>query len=115
MNEIIERPLQTEPKQLNRMEIGKLRKQFITRELPTVSLCGHKIDPDEMPHNKCDSCWFSFFNQDGEKVNTWHEEYKTNQKDFVSKYGLLFMKQYRRFMSTVVNMAKEQGQNKLGE
>jgi hypothetical protein len=50
-----------EPKMSER-EIGKLRRQYITKVHDTVVACGHKFHPTAMPkHQNCFDCWEAYF------------------------------------------------------
>lgn len=95
---------------LGRSEIGKIRKQMLTRELPSIVTCGHKFDPELPPKNNCEGCWFQYLNQDGKKVLAYHDEYKADKQAMIGKYGSKFVKMYGRFMATVLQMKRRENE-----
>lgn len=50
--------------QLSKIELGKLRRQYITQgPFEEVIACGHKMHPTAPPkHANCADCWEAFFN-----------------------------------------------------
>jgi hypothetical protein len=92
-------------------EYRKFNKQFTTRELPTVKVCGHKFNPDELPRNHCPECIFAFFNQDENFVIDIHTQYKTDKQALTKTYGSVFVRLFGRYMSTVMKMRRESEQH----
>ena len=92
------------------LDLRRFNKEFTTRILPTVVGCGHKFSPHDMPRNHCETCFFAYFNQDGERILTLNDEYKADKEQMIKVYGKTFVKYFERFMATVVKWQKEQEQ-----
>lgn len=90
-----------EQKPPTRRELGRLRRQYFTRELPTVTGCGHKADPMREPKNNCQYCWFTFFNNHGELVQAVDELWRKEPGILVGLKGNKFAKNFLKFMATL--------------
>lgn len=92
-------------KKLSLKEYKNLMRQYFTVRRPIVQGCGHKIDVDDRdgPRNNCESCWFAFFNNHGEMVQTVDEMIQKHGSETVVRMrGVKFLKMFRSFMSTLV-------------
>lgn len=96
---------------LTKAEIKRLRRQFVTVNLPRVASCGHRYRADRQPrHRNCEECWMAWLNAHGELVQTTDELHNTEGgvAMIIQLQGTKFLKMFRRFMSTVAGMKKAQ-------
>jgi hypothetical protein len=97
------------PPQLTEGLLRKLRGRYFTVRHPFLVDCGHKLDMINQPKNNCDNCWFQFFNTHGELVKVADQFYRTHGKGaMVSMRGEKFVKNFGRFMVTVLAMKQEE-------
>ena len=91
-------------------EIRRLRRQFITVIYPRVAACGHKYIAEEQPRKNCPDCWFTFFQNHGELVQTTDELFNTDGGLELIKTlrGGKFLKMFLRFMSTIAHIKKNE-------
>lgn len=94
----------TGDKKLSRKEWKNLLRLYFTVRRAVVQQCGHKIDAQGSagPRNNCEACWFAYFNNNGEMVQTVDEMIQKHGSETVVRMrGLKFLKNFRKFMSTV--------------
>lgn len=98
---------------LSNSEIRKLRRKFMTVIHPRVEACGHKYVAERQPrHRNCPHCWFAWFQNHGELVQTTDELHNTDGgiQMIMDLQGSKFLKMFRRFMSTIAHLkAQEAG------
>lgn len=97
-------------------DLHKFNRQMVTRELPTVSKCGHKIDPLNGPRTNCFTCWATFFNSDQERVVTFAQMLTTpeGKQELEGFYGSKYIKMFTRFL-VAVNELIARGDLKYGK
>jgi hypothetical protein len=100
----------------SRKEVGKMRKAYLTRVLPEVTACGHRLDTQRMPSNNCEACWYAYFKTSVDLV-ALHAElseeapiytdngFKLGRKNvgkdnLTKKYGAKFTKMFGRFLAS---------------
>lgn len=91
-------------------EIRRLRGLYMTVRLPRVAGCGHRYQAERQPrHRNCPFCWMTFFQNHGELVQTTDELHNTEGgvAMIIQLQGSKFLKQFRRFMSTIAHSQKE--------
>lgn len=100
---------ESEQKQLTMTEFRKLMNQYFTVRRPFVQGCGHKIDINNQPrHRNCEYCWFAFFKEHGDLVNTADEIYKNYGMTALDQLqGRKFRVMFTRFMSTLWKLKQE--------
>jgi hypothetical protein len=102
-----------EKPKLTRSEIKKLRRQFVTVIHPRVAGCMHRYTPDRQPrHRNCEHCWFAFFQNHGNLVQTTDELHSTEGgiQMIVDLQGIKFLRRFRQFMATVAQWKAAQEQ-----
>jgi hypothetical protein len=89
-------------------EIRTFRKQFITRILPTVATCGHKLDPEVPPSRNCIDCWFCYFNSNSERVQVWAGMLTepNGEEELVKFYGSKYVKRFKQFLVAIDSVRK---------
>jgi hypothetical protein len=106
------------PKQYSKQQIGKMRRQFITKEYGVVKACGHKFHPTNEPRTNCDGCWEAFFRVHEGVVSgaqaivaTFGEAQlvKARGKEFVKrfKYYAILIEQEQRNEASLAAMQEE--------
>ena len=91
-------------------ELKKFNKGFVTRMLPTVTVCGHKIDPELGPNSNCTDCWFAYFNSDAARVEKWCEQVvKNDGQELREFYGDKYVKWFKRFIKAVNQLKENSG------
>jgi len=105
----VEIPLERPKPQLSPGEIKKLRKQYVTRRLPKVNICGHRLDLGSQPrHRNCQYCWFAWFQNHGEIVQQLDEMFVADGgKLIIQLQGTKFFQRWRMFMATVAQWKKQ--------
>jgi hypothetical protein len=97
-NVVPERP--AAPK-YTRAEIGKARRQFITKTFGTVTKCGHKFHPTDNPTTNCEFCWEAYFaTQDGIRIGVQSIVETFGEAQLVKVRGAKFVKMWKRFLAT---------------
>jgi hypothetical protein len=102
---------------LTQTEIRKLRRQFITVVHPRVAACGHKHVADKQPrHRNCPHCWFAWFQNHGELVQTTDELHSTEGgiAMILQLQGAKFLRRFRQFMSTIAHFKAQETQENHG-
>jgi hypothetical protein len=108
--EVTEVPEVLAPKELTEADMRKLRKQYVTIQLPKVIACKHRLDLSRQPrHRNCEHCWWAWFNNHGEIVQQLDEMHTSGQDDVIIQLqGSKFFKRWLQFMSTVANFKLQQ-------
>lgn len=93
----------------NKIELGQLRRKFITREHPTVKTCGHKVCLTSPPKSSCNDCWHAYFLFNKELVRASLDVFtgfgeKEGRLVIERKNGRKWLKAFERF---VVGLAAE--------
>ena len=94
---------------LSKSQIGKARRQFITVQNPRVMVCKHRLDLKRQPrHRNCESCWWAWFQNNGEMVKTADEAYQSGHPEIiVMLQGQKFYDNFIRFMATVAKLESQ--------
>lgn len=95
-------------------DIRKFNKQLVTRQLPLAQGCLHKFNPDSPPRINCDNCFFVWFNSNKERVEMFHNRYKNDKQGLIAEYGNNTVKQFNRFMATILKLREEKKES-MGE
>lgn len=95
-------------KVLTPIEIRKLRKLCVTRHLPKVKGCGHKLDLEFQPTKRnCEFCWFAWFQNHGEICKQLNEMHTAGADNIIIELqGKKFLHRYLQFMSTLAQWQK---------
>lgn len=103
--EVPEIPLEREQPKLTEGEIKKLRKQYVTVQLPRVLACQHRLDLSRQPrHRNCETCWFAWFNSHGEIVQQCDEMFQADRGVMLTNLqGTKFVKRFLQSMSTIAS------------
>lgn len=95
-------------KKYTRQEIGRLRRQFFSKEYGTVTACGHKFHPANTPTTNCDDCWEAFFRiHEGVVKGVLSIITTFGEKEVVKERGEKFVRQFRKFAAKVRDAAQE--------
>jgi hypothetical protein len=93
-------------KKYTKQEMGRLRRQFISKEYGTVTACGHKFHPVNQPTTNCDDCWEAFFRvHDGVVKGVLSIITSFGEKEVVKARGEKFVRQFRKFALKVKEQA----------
>jgi hypothetical protein len=88
------------PRKYTQQELGKLRRQFFTKEYGRVNKCGHKFCPTDEPHDKCEDCWEAYFMvNDGIRIGVESIVRSFGMQQLVKVRGERFAKMYKRFVA----------------
>ena len=91
-----------EPKKPSRAEIGRLRRQYITKVHSTVNACGHKFHPINEPRTNCADCWEAFFRvHEGVVSGIQSIIAAFGEAELVKARGKEFLKRYKQFAAQV--------------
>jgi len=119
VNDLVEPP--APPKPPTRKEWGKIMRTFFTVQHGELKRCGHKLGVVEYdqkgkpqffireePHNNCEDCWFSFFNENSDMVATADRCFaEEGEPTLVRIRGKKFTKNFKKFMSTMTRFRQE--------
>lgn len=84
-----------------------LRWHFTVRR-SVVKACGHKINLATDPRHNCDSCWFAYFQNNGQMTQIADECFQQAGRDVLERSrGKTFVKYFLRFMSTIARFQRE--------
>jgi hypothetical protein len=84
-----------------------LRWRFTVRR-PLVKQCGHKINIAADPRNNCPSCWFAFFQSNGQITQIADECFTEAGRDVLERSrGKKFTRFFLMFMSTIARFQRE--------
>lgn len=102
-----------EPQQeITLKQIKEYRRLYFTVRRPIVRGCGHKLDPENQPNRNCEFCWFAFFKNHGELVQTTDEMFQAYGGQVVIQLrGEKYLKNFLKFMSTLAQWQKEAEQD----
>lgn len=98
------------PQQLTEAMIRKLRAKYFTVRHQRLEGCGHKFDEINQPRFNCENCWFQWFNTHPQLVEVTDQFYRTHgAKALEAMRGTKYLKNFRRYMATVIHFMKEEG------
>ncbi len=89
------------PKNPSRMELGKMRRAYITETFGKVIACGHKFHPRNPPGGNCEHCWFAFFHLHPDMTKSCAAvcaDPQMGEKILEAAQGTKFVKQFRKFI-----------------
>ena len=89
------------PRAPNRMEIGRMRRQYLTITRATVDACGHKFNHEKQPTDNCPDCWYAYF-KTSVNMDELHQQLsipKFGPLVLTREYGAKFVKMFRRFLT----------------
>ena len=89
-------------------EIRQWRRRFVTKIHPTVTACGHKIDPARIPTNNCEDCWYAYFHEVANLEGLHAELRAVGSVGMKKTYGNKFIKKFTEFLRTELLMWNEQ-------
>jgi hypothetical protein len=110
------------PKQMTRQVWKQMMRIHFTIRRGTAPGCGHKLSSINVPNEKgentifitsdprknCDSCWFTYFNTNGQMTNIADECFREAGRDVLERSrGKRFVKYFLRFMSTIARFQRE--------
>ena len=110
------------PKQMTRQVWKQMMRMHFTVRRGTAPGCGHKLSSINVPNEKgentlfitldprknCDSCWFTYFNTNGQMTNIADECFREAGRDVLERSrGKRFVKYFLRFMSTIARFQRE--------
>lgn len=110
------------PKQMTRQVWKQMMRIHFTIRRGKAQPCGHKLSSINVPNEKgensifitsdprknCDSCWFTYFNTNGQMTNIADECFREAGRDVLERSrGSRFVKYFLRFMSTVARFQRE--------
>lgn len=82
---------------------------YFTVRHPKVRGCGHKLDLSRDPRTACSSCWFSYFRENGNTVQTADECFVKEGRATLERIrGERFVKFFVRFMATIARFQQEE-------
>lgn len=96
------------PQEVTLKQIKEYRRLYFTVRHPTVTGCGHRLDPGIEPRTNCQFCWFAFFKNHGELVQTtdsFYQEY--GGEALATMRGRKYVKNFLKFMSTLALWQQE--------
>ena len=110
------------PKQMTRQVWKQMMRMHFTVRRGRAQPCGHKLSSINVPNEKgentifitsdprknCDSCWFTYFNTNGQMTNIADECFREAGRDVLERSrGKRFVKYFLRFMSTIARFQRE--------
>ena len=110
------------PPQMTRQVWKQMMRMHFTVRRGTAPGCGHKLSSINVPNEKgentlfitsdprknCDSCWFTYFNTNGQMTNIADECFREAGRDVLERSrGKRFVKYFLRFMSTIARFQRE--------
>jgi hypothetical protein len=110
------------PEQLTKTQIKQLLRVHFTVRRGKAQPCGHKLSSINIPNEKgeatvfitsdprknCDSCWFTYFNTNGQMTQIADECFREAGRDVLERSrGKRFVKYFLRFMSTIARFQRE--------
>lgn len=110
------------PPQMTRQVWKQMMRMHFTVRRGTAPGCGHKLSSINVPNEKgentlfitsdprknCDSCWFTYFNTNGQMTNIADECFREAGRDVLERSrGKRFVRYFLRFMSTIARFQRE--------
>lgn len=110
------------PKQMTRQVWKQLMRIHFTVRRGKAQPCEHKLSSINVPNEKgensifitsdprknCDSCWFTYFNTNGQMTQIADECFREAGRDVLERSrGKRFVKYFLRFMSTIARFQRE--------
>jgi hypothetical protein len=93
-------------KNFNSIELGQLRRKFFTREFPRVKACGHKFIPNAPPHDKCQTCWQTYFTTTNgllvKALQIVSEDVVKGREQLTNTFGTKWVKALDRFVAATL-------------
>jgi hypothetical protein len=98
-----------EQKPMTRKQWKELMRLYFTVRHPRVRACQHRLDMARDPRHNCENCWFAYFKEQGQLVQTADECFvKAGRKALEAIRGKRFTKYFIRFMATLARFRAEQ-------
>lgn len=110
------------PKQMTRQVWKQMMRIHFTIRRGKAQPCEHKLSSINVPNEKgettvfitsdprknCDSCWFTYFNTNGQMTQIADECFREAGRDVLERSrGKRFVKYFLRFMSTIARFQRE--------
>jgi hypothetical protein len=110
------------PPQMTRKVWKQMMRTYFTIRRGKAQPCGHKLSSINVPNEKgeatvfitsdprknCDSCWWTYFNTNGQMTQIADECFREAGRDVLERSrGKRFVKYFLRFMSTIARFQKE--------
>ena len=110
------------PKQMTRQVWKQMMRMHFTVRRGIAPGCGHKLSSINIPNEKgentifitsdprknCDSCWYTYFNTNGQMTAIADECFREAGRDVLERSrGRRFVKYFLRFMSTIARFQRE--------
>ena len=110
------------PKQMTRQVWKQMMRMHFTVRRGRAQPCGHKLSSINVPNEKgentifitsdprrnCDSCWYTYFNTNGQMTAIADECFREAGRDVLERSrGKRFVKYFLRFMSTLARFQRE--------
>lgn len=90
-------------------KLRELMRLYFTVRHPKVRGCGHKLDLSRDPRHGCESCWFSYFKEQGTLVQTADECFVKEGRQMLERLrGRRFVSYFVKFMSTLAHFRAAQ-------
>lgn len=88
------------PPQPTQREIGRARRQYLTKTFGKVIKCGHSFHPTNDPRLGCEYCWEAFFmTHEGVRVGVQSIIEAFGEPQLIKVRGERFTKEYRKFVT----------------
>lgn len=102
------KPEEQKPRQITKVELGRLKRAYFTKQHGTVKACGHRFDPSRTPRmTNCSDCWEAYFQTAVDTAAIHDDLLKGGPALLTKKYGKTFTKEFGRFLEKVF----DRGQN----
>src|SRR5208337_328718 len=90
--------------------LRSLRGKYFTVKHVRLGVCGHLLDMLNQPRNNCEQCWFQWFNTHPQLVEVADQFFRTHgKKPMIGMRGEKFVKNFLRYMSTIIHLMKQEG------
>lgn len=115
------------PPKMTRQVWKQMMRMHFTIRRGKAQPCEHKLSSINVPNEKgentifitsdprknCDSCWFTYFNTNGQMTNIADECFREAGRDILERSrGKRFVKYFLRFMSTIARFQREAAEKK---
>ncbi len=90
--------------------LRSLRGKYFTVKHVRLGVCDHLLDMVNQPKNNCERCWWTWFNTHPQLVETADQFFRTRgKKPMIGMRGEKFVKNFLRYMATVIHLMKQEG------
>jgi len=103
-------PPAAKPEVITRKQFKEYLRWHFTVRRSIVKACGHKINLTSFadPRHNCDSCWFAYFQNNGQMTQIADECFQNAGRDVLERSrGKRFVKYFLRIMSTIARFQRE--------